>query len=192
MGKFAIVLAFMGISYFGNWFQHSVRIALDRGLDEQLKREEVIANAASWVGVREVGGNNMGKEVESFLSCCGLPGGYPWCGGYVCYVFTQSKLKSPKGACGSYNWAVDSLSVYRYAGIRKKIQAGDIFTLYYRRLGRVGHVGIVGGLIGRNTIMTYEGNTNEGGSRTGDGVYRKARPINSLEGIYNHISYQVK
>ena len=82
--------------------------------------------------------------------------------------------------------------MYKYAGVRGKIQAGDLFTLYYRRLGRVGHVGIVGGMIGKNTIMTYEGNTNEGGSREGDGVFRKARPIRSLEGVYDHISYQIK
>ena len=56
---------------------------------------------------------------------------------------------------------------------------GDCFTLYYQKLGRVGHVGLVAGE-DEEYLTTIEGNTSDGGSRDGDGVYRRKRKKSSI------------
>lgn len=50
--------------------------------------------------------------------------------------------------------------------------AGDIVTF----LPQLSHIGIVAkDYDGKGIVHTIEGNTNQSGSREGDGVYRKAR-----------------
>ena len=56
----------------------------------------------------------------------------------------------------------------------KIVQPGIIFGIYFPKLKRVGHCGIVES-IRDDWITTIEGNTNAAGSREGDGVYRKVR-----------------
>ncbi len=56
---------------------------------------------------------------------------------------------------------------------------GDVFGIYFPEKGRIAHVGFVDDW-GDKYVVTVEGNTNEAGSREGDGVYRKRRLISSL------------
>jgi cell wall-associated NlpC family hydrolase len=45
---------------------------------------------------------------------------------------------------------------------------------------RFSHVGIYVGTVNSTSVLTIEGNTNGEGSREGDGVYEKIRPINLI------------
>lgn len=56
---------------------------------------------------------------------------------------------------------------------------GDVFGIWFPEKGRIAHVGFIDEW-GEKYAVTVEGNTNEAGSRDGDGVYRKRRPISSL------------
>lgn len=58
-------------------------------------------------------------------------------------------------------------------------QKGDVFGIYFNNVKRIAHAGFVDEW-GDKYVITVEGNTNEAGSREGDGVYRKRRPISSI------------
>ncbi|WP_457289316.1 hypothetical protein [Pedobacter sp. UYP24] len=53
-------------------------------------------------------------------------------------------------------------------------QAADVFFIYFPEKKRVAHTGFIH-IWGAAYVTTVEGNTNEAGSREGDGVYRKIR-----------------
>jgi len=74
-------------------------------------------------------------------------------------------------------------NVYGYEYIQSnKLKKGDIFGLYYTRLGRIAHVGFV--LEDRGfSVLTIEGNTGGSGGRDGDGVYKKVRLRKQLSKI---------
>jgi hypothetical protein len=68
-----------------------------------------------------------------------------------------------------------------------KVKPGHVFGIYYTNLKRVGHVGFIEKIDG-GSATTIEGNTNGGGSREGDGVYRKIRRLSQMHKI---VSYEV-
>lgn len=63
---------------------------------------------------------------------------------------------------------------------------GDIFGIYFQNKGRIAHVGFVHRFGDKYTI-TVEGNTNEEGSREGDGVYLKRRLTKQLYKISRYV-----
>ncbi|HRO18524.1 MAG TPA: hypothetical protein PLU07_10055, partial [Ferruginibacter sp.] len=60
---------------------------------------------------------------------------------------------------------------------------GDVFTLYYAHLKRIGHTGFHHKKINSSVYESVEGNTNAAGSREGDGVYKKKRSYNATHSI---------
>jgi len=73
--------------------------------------------------------------------------------------------------------------VYFKGKFIKEPQAGDVFTLYYPKLKRIGHTGFFDKQINSKIYRSVEGNTNAAGSREGDGVYIKYRSYNSTYSI---------
>ncbi|GGH78160.1 hypothetical protein GCM10011379_45620 [Filimonas zeae] len=61
----------------------------------------------------------------------------------------------------------------------------DVFCLYYKSLGRIGHTGFFDGWANKSmgTFYSVEGNTNDGGNREGDGVYRRIRSVAATHSI---------
>lgn len=59
---------------------------------------------------------------------------------------------------------------------------GDHFALFYNKLGRIGHTGMVKDE-DEDYITTVEGNTNGSGGREGDGVYIRKRLKKTLHCI---------
>jgi hypothetical protein len=60
---------------------------------------------------------------------------------------------------------------------------GDVFTLYYPALKRIGHTGFFNGWANKgSTYYSVEGNTSPGGSRDGQGVYLRIRTV---QGTYS-------
>lgn len=129
-------------------------------------REAVIETAIGEIGVREVG-SNRGEDVEKYLASAGFGGGYAWCAAFVNWVYIQHDIPTPNSAAWSPSW-------FPQSRVSDDIVRGDVFGVYFRSKGRIAHVGLIEENHGE-FVYTIEGNTNEAGSREGDGVYRKRR-----------------
>ncbi len=137
-----------------------------------------------FIGVREKTGNNDGPEVEMFLRSVGLGKGYAWCAAFVKYCMLEAGVKAAEKMNGMALSTENKKNfIYHNGELVKKPQAGDVFTLYYARLGRIGHTGFFDREINSSVFETVEGNTNNQNSREGDGVYRRKRSYNSTFSI---------
>jgi hypothetical protein len=132
-------------------------------------RDQVQQTYLSQVGVREATGHNDGIQVEKYLASTGLNQGYAWCAAFVNWTLEQNDIEGPQKAAWSPSWFPKTRIVQK-----DKAQKGDVFGIYFRSKGRIAHVGFIDRYQGK-TVMTVEGNTNDAGSREGDGVYRKRR-----------------
>src|SRR5688500_18620029 len=65
-------------------------------ISEQDKREAVLTWAKSYIGTRELTGNNDGKLVEAFLASVNLQKGNAWCAAYVNFIYELCQVKTPK------------------------------------------------------------------------------------------------
>ncbi|SDN17799.1 hypothetical protein SAMN05421813_1632 [Daejeonella rubra] len=63
---------------------------------------------------------------------------------------------------------------------------GDIFGIYFPDKKRIAHIGFIDQWQ-EDWVITVEGNTNMEGSREGDGVYRKRRPVKSIYQVARYI-----
>lgn len=137
-----------------------------------------------FIGVREKTGNNDGKEVEMFLQSVGLGKGYAWCAAFVKYCMLEAGIKSAEKINGmALSCENKKNMVFQKGKHLKDAKAGDVFTLYYAKLGRIGHTGFFDKPVNSSLFETVEGNTNNQSSREGDGVYRRKRSYNSTFSI---------
>lgn len=145
-------------------------------------REAAIQIAETQLAVRERTGKNDGEEVESYLKAVGLGKGYAWCAAFVYWCYEKAAA-----ALGVPNPLVKTGGVLKHLQLTKgtKVKAnkltpqrGDIFFMNFGNGS--GHEGMVTKVVG-NKVFTIEGNTNDGGSREGDGVYNRSRTISSIE-----------
>jgi|GEM_PF-340543 len=161
-------------------------------------RRRVKAIYDSQLGVREATGRNDGPQVEAYLRYTGLGKGHAWCAAFVCWVYGQAEVDNPKTA-----WAASLFPHDKLVWPRAKVLATGnppvvgqapqlitkttcVFGLYFPSLKRIGHCGFIDEW-GDKEVITVEGNTNDNGSREGDGVYRKRRPIKSLYAVADWI-----
>lgn len=155
--------------------------------------EKIASFALSKVGIRESGGANKGKDLQEFFDSDwydpngSKPGddGYAWCAAFVCWVVRKAlaeadikdskTFKRPKtpGAWDFENWCrgVDKTAMLKQPPCGD-IKRGDIIIFKFS------HIGIaLSSPDEQGLIETVEGNTNDAGSREGDGVYKKRRSI---------------
>ena len=135
-------------------------------------REEVIALAESQIGVREIA-HNRGPEVDEYQRACGYDparsplGGRPWCVAFVVWCALKCGAKFPITMSG-----MRLLDIARKTGrLTQSPAPGDVFVVDKGK-GR-SHVGIVVYARDDGVMCTIEGNTDPGGSREGDGVYKR-------------------
>lgn len=156
--------------------------------------EKVVATAIGEVGAKEVG-TNSGRRVKGYLASCGLEEGAPWCACFMHWCFRESdKIIEPhKDFALAAKWATKG-EVFRkgqedmyWSGelghpFQRISMNGDTFTLFYSSLRRIGHVGMV---IGEDEdyLTTIEGNTNSGGDREGEGVFKRKRLKSTIHTI---------
>ncbi|WP_299432108.1 CHAP domain-containing protein [uncultured Aquimarina sp.] len=142
--------------------------------DEQHKRECVKELYDSQVGVREVGGVNLGPHVEMYLTSVELGPGYAWCAAFVSWCYQNAGIQTPlSGWVPSY--ALQRKRIYQRGKFElEEPQKGDLFLIWYHTLNRPAHIGFIDQWR-EKWVVTVEGNTNDNGSREGDGVYRKRR-----------------
>ncbi len=145
----------------------------------------VVDAAMSDVGVREATGRNDGPAVERYLAHVGLGKGNAWCAAFVSYHLSGCGVTNPLSA-----WSPAYASVANRVWTPRKASrsplAGDVFSIYYPNLKRVGHVGFVRGVEGKY-LLTIEGNTSGPGSREGDGVYARKRELAKIHAITSYI-----
>jgi hypothetical protein len=143
---------------------------------EKTIRERLIETFRSQIGVRQVG-DNTGPEIDLYLAAVGLGPGYPWCGAFVGWGYKEHNLTIPNGAAYTPNWFPNRMTIPN-----KEALTGDVGGIYFSSLGRIAHIVVFEEDFdnGKNLIQSIEGNTNDTGSRTGDGVYRKYRSKNQI------------
>lgn len=145
----------------------------------------VLEFAATQVGIRETS-PNRGPEVDQYVRSVGLDpaGRFPWCVAFVYFCFEKASKKLGRinpmvktaGVLDHWNRA-ESKRASRITLARAKnnpalIKPGHIFVIDTGTAGGAGHTGLVERVIG-GKLVTIEGNTNEGGSREGIGVFRR-------------------
>lgn len=143
-------------------------------------RHRVVEIARTYIGVRESRWNSS-RIIDKWLRAVGLEPGYAWCAAYVSAVLAESGVQSTpkKGKAAVRNWDAWARAERRTIPI-ERVGAGDMF--WWLNPDGTGHMGIVEEQPERMAdgtwlIHTIEGNTNLGGSREGDGVYRKTRRV---------------
>jgi hypothetical protein len=135
--------------------------------------------------VREATGRNDGKQVEKYLASVRLGKGYAWCGAFVNWCLLQRNIAGSQYGAMANAWFPNAKVIWKQ---NAKSQNGDftpgkadLFGIYYSHLKRIGHVGFIDEWqAGKGVVITVEGNTNDAGSREGDGVYRKRRLIRQI------------
>lgn len=148
-------------------------------------RDKVKKTYDAEVGIREKTGHNDGIRVETYLKYCGLGKGNPWCASFVCWTYGQSGINNPKSGYCPDLFTIKKIIYKRTGKINSLPKQGDVWGLYFPEKGRVAHVGFVDQWQSKY-VVTVEGNTNEAGSREGDGVYRKRRLIKSIYVVANY------
>lgn len=127
---------------------------------------------------REVGvmqeGDNRGERVEQYLAASGLGPGYPWCAAFLAWGYNEFGIDNPESAW-SPDWFPEENTIYIRGELEKEEPLpGDVMGIWFSSLDRVAHVGVIIEW-GEEFVITVEGNTNDTGSRIGDGVYKKRR-----------------
>lgn len=172
------------------WGSHSYGADLKTPKTQEFYRERLQEIYIAETGVRETEGNNRGPRIREYMATVGLSDGYAWCSGFVKWVFKQAGIPTP----GTNGWAAswfpkDKVIWQNKPGRQNTVtpKTGDLFSIYYASLGRIGHVGIVDHY-GGDYILTSEGNTNGAGSRDGDVVARKRRSIRQIHSIADWVT----
>jgi hypothetical protein len=162
-----IVIALLAVLYSA--------IAPSQCLDYQ-KRECLRKIAYSQIDVFEATGNNDGATVEMYLHAAGQSKGAPWCASFVYWTILQcgDTLDLELPAYVPSYFPKDKIIWKQGAIIKRTPQFGDVIGIWNSEKGRLAHIGFYDGE-NSQYIFTVEGNTNEAGSREGDGVYRKKR-----------------
>ena len=138
-------------------------------------RERVSEVYSKEIGIREKTGNNDGQRVEEYLKSCSLKKGNPWCAAFVTWTFKKAGVDAVISAY-SPSWFPSKRTIYtRGSKGNKTPLKADVFGIYFSSKGRIAHVGFIDEWDNNSYCITVEGNTNDEGSREGDGVYRKRR-----------------
>ena len=161
---------------------------------EKNKRNLVQRIYTAELGVRERTGRNDGTRVEAYLRYVNLERGAPWCAAFVCWVFGKAGVANPRTGWSPGLFTKSRVCWQRSVAVQpnKKIytpKQGDVFGIWFPDKQRIAHAGFVDKW--EDTwVTTVEGNTNEAGSREGDGVYRKRRLVRSVWQVADWIREQ--
>jgi len=124
-------------------------------------RKQLLEIAESQIGIRELTGNNDGKEIEAYLKSVNLGKGYAWCVAFVVWCHLQISCDFPIPIT-AWSPAMFNTNVV-YHKYHKRIsewipKGGEVFGKYYTSKKRIAHVGIIEKKFSKHFI-TVEGNT---------------------------------
>lgn len=153
------------------------------GNNNKSLRELIVSIAEKEIGTKE-SGTNTGTRVEEYQAATWIDTkGFAWCAAFVCWCILQASkkrelpFKRPQTASAFdfERWAEQNkLTLIKPAVINP--ERGDIVVYKFS------HIGIVT-KYANGFVYTVEGNTNDIGSREGDGVYAKVRKLSDLRSI---------
>ena len=126
------------------------------------------------------------QQVEHYLAAVGFAPGYAWCAAFVSWCYQQVDVQHPQSAWVPSYSKKQNLIYQRGQFIKQLPRSGDVFMIWFDRLNRPAHIGFVDEWKG-HWVTTVEGNTNDDGSREGDGVYRKRRLKRQVWAVSNFI-----
>lgn len=140
------------------------------------KQQAILDFAQQYVGEQETQGKNRSKNIDEWNRFAGTSMGDPYCASFVSYILHLAGVKNaPRSA-----WSPSMTARNRVAF--KDIRPADVFGLYYKSKGRVGHTGFIRNPKFSSTmIQTTEANTAPSAAsgsardRDGDGVWNKLR-----------------
>lgn len=149
-------------------------------------RDGVKKTYTAAIGVRERTGRNDGADVEKYLAYVWLKPGNPWCAAFVSWTLGQNGIKKARSG-GCVQLMEQGTTIVKSHKITRTPNPGDVFFIYYPAKKRVAHTGFIDQW--KSTyLITVEGNTNEVGSREGDGVYRKRRLKSQIYAVNTYIN----
>ena len=162
---------------------------ISQPVSSSVKRECVVYIAKSQLGVTE-NPSNWGRDVSAYLRSVGIRFPAAWCGAYVywCYMMHSCDIDFRSLKLGYVpNWSRGEMLQYVVWDKRTsetKIQdfefkPGDLCTIYFNNLKREAHIFMVVEK-SNGQLITIEGNTNDGGSRDGTGVFLRQRSLSSV------------
>lgn len=136
--------------------------------------QEAIKIALTQEGVREHPlGSNSGPEVNQYLACVGLPPGNSWCAALVSWCINEA-YHALGGAKPTFKASGSALHLLdRNPTLKTHPGPNTIFVIDHGH--GLGHTGFCISIDANGNMTTIEGNTNNGGSRQGDGVYKLTR-----------------
>lgn len=142
-----------------------------------------LSYAQDYIGLEEVGGDNQGPAVGTFLRAADLPPGAPWCAAFVnfCAEMAQvlknewsplEQVKREGYVQDYYAWADRHSRLIPF----DQVGPGDLFLIWFHSKGRYAHIGFVLAVHHDSGLYTtVEGNTNETGGREGYMVASRPR-----------------
>jgi hypothetical protein len=153
--------------------------------------EQVMRVAFNQVGVMEMPlGSNRGPQVDEFIRATGLDpeeGSFPWCVAFIFWCFRQAAtaldvpnpMTKTAGVLALWRAAnrAPNAQIIKAADSQASIGnigRGQIFVISTG--GGLGHAGLIED-VQNGKLVTIEGNTNDGGSREGIGVFRRTNRI---------------
>lgn len=151
----------------------------------------VVRTAVKEIGVKETG-ENSGPRVNQYLASTKLGPGFFWCASFCHWTLAQcgNTLQPAREFAAAARFGREhvrykkgDLEQYRVSQMRIS-EDGNLFTLYYANLKRIGHVGVVIGET-EEDLITVEGNTGDGGSRNGNGVFKRIRDKETIYTVNN-------
>jgi len=137
-----------------------------KGFRVEKTRDCLSETFASFVGIQELNGNNRSPIIDYWNNRLNIAKGSPWCASAMTMGFDSCKVKNPRSAW-SPAWDISPIgrTIYKRGDNKPTSYVpGMIFTLFYKNLGRVGHVGYVYDISG-DVAKTYEGNITNSGTR---------------------------
>lgn len=144
-------------------------------------KTDLVEIYTGFIGVRELTGKNDGYWVERWLKHEGLGKGNPYCASFVSFCLDSAGFKNNITAWSPT--AFDKTKVVYKGEWKREFKQGQVFTLYYSNLKRIGHTGFAHQLLNEKIIETVEANTNGEGSREGSGVFKKKRSLHTIYAI---------
>ncbi|MES2386474.1 MAG: CHAP domain-containing protein [Bacteroidota bacterium] len=117
--------------------------------------------------------------------------GYAWCAAFCHWSFSACHAPRMRSAWAPA-WFPDDKVIYRRGSKVNGVPLpGDLAGFAWNG-GRIAHIGIIEQWSESSAaIITIEGNTNNAGSREGDGVYRKRRPKSQVSLVADWIGRYV-
>lgn len=137
----------------------------------------------SQIGVTEKPrGSNSGNEVNKYLRSVHINYPAPWCAAFVHWCLDSAGIYNTITAYSPTAQNNNNLVYYNHR-LLKTLLPGDVFTIYFPSLKRIAHTGFANHQINNSIIETVEGNSNDGGSREGYGVFKRKRSLHTLYSI---------